>query len=470
MTGQPRLGIVTQFTYGLGSLSFGIGAAIMSAGLLQLYFNQVLGLPAVWVGAAIMASIVVDAVIDPLIRRYSDNLKGLFGRRHTLMYASAIPSALAFWAVWHMPAGLSQPMMLAFMVASLIVARVAISFYEIPSVALAPELTANTHERTTLFAWRWFFVILGTGTFTLVVYRGFLAENASNPLGILNAARYGEAGTVAAALIGITIIVSTLATHHRVKYLHVPPPVERKPLREVLSECRAAVADRQLLLILAAGALLSLAQGTRDGLSSYEFLHFWGLKPQALGIIIGAAGLAAFIALPLARPLSERVGKRRTMVSLYIVWIAMTAIPPALKFAGLFPTAGSPALLPVMTGIFLVSVTCALTATIILSSMLTDAMDAVSARTGLRAEGLTFAVFGVLSKWAVGGGAFVAGAIVSIVGFPTRAIPGTVDPAIVNNLVILHIPFSVAVNAIAIYLLFRLAPPQVASPPEPARS
>lgn len=470
MTDQPRLGLVTQFTYGLGSLSFGIGAAIMSAGLLQLYFNQVLGLPAVWVGAAIMASIVVDAVIDPLIGRFSDGLKGVFGRRHTLMYAAAVPSALAFWAVWHMPAGLSQPMMLAFMVASLIVARVAISFYEIPSIALAPELTSNTHERTTLFAWRWFFVILGTGAFTLVVYRGFLAENASNPLGVLNAERYGEAGTLAAGLIGVAILVSTLATHHRIKHLHVPPKGERRSLRETLSECRAAVADRQLLLILAAGTLLGLAQGTRDGLSSYEFLHFWGLKPQDLGIIIGAAGLAAFIALPLARPLSERLGKRRTMVSLYLVWIAMTAVPPALKFAGLFPGADSPALVPTMTGIFLVSVTCALTATIILSSMLTDAMDVIATRTGLRAEGLTFAVFGVLTKWAVGGGAFVAGAIVSIVGFPVRAIPGTVDPAIVSNMVILHIPFSVALSVGAIYLLSRLAPPQVASAPEPVRS
>lgn len=467
MIDQPRLGFVTKVTYGLGSLSFGVGAAIMSAGLLQLYFNQVLGLPAVWVGAAIMASIVIDAVIDPLIGRYSDGLKGRFGRRHTLMYAAAIPSALAFWVVWHMPSGLSQPMMLGFMVASLIAARVAISFYEIPSIALAPELATNTHDRTTLFAWRWFFVILGTGAFGLTVYRGFLAETAANPTGVLNAARYGEAGTLAAVVIGITILVSTLATHHRIKYLHVPPKAERQSLREALAECRAAVSDRQLLLILGAGTLMSLAQGTRDGLSSYEFLHFWGMKPQDLGVIVGAAGLAAVIALPVARPLSERIGKRRAMVWLYLAWIAMTAVPPALKFAGLFPGPGSPALLPVMTGVFLVSVACALTATIILSSMLTDAMDTVARRTGLRAEGLTFAVFGVLTKWAVGGGAFVAGAIVSVVGFPVRAVPGAVDPAIVNNLVLLHIPFAVALNLAAIFLLSRLALPAAAKAPAP---
>jgi Na+/melibiose symporter-like transporter len=467
MTDQPRLGFVTQLTYGLGSLSMGVGATIMSAGLLQLYFNQVLGLPAIWVGAAIMASIVVDAVIDPLIGRFSDGLKGIFGRRHTLMYASAIPSALAFWVVWHMPAGLTQPMMLGFMVASLLVARIAISFYEIPSIALAPELATYTHDRTTLLAWRWFFVIVGSMGFALVVYRVFLAQDAGNPTGMLNAARYAQAGTLAAVVIGITILISTLATHHRIKYLHVPAKAERKSVREVLGECRAALADRQMLLILGAGTLMSLAQGTNDGLSSYEFLHFWGMKPQALGVIVGAAGLAAFIALPVARPLSERLGKRRAMVTVFLIWLAATAIPPALKFAGLFPGADSPALLPLMTGIFLVAVACGLTGAIITGSMLTDAMDGVAARSGLRAEGLTFAVLGVLSKWAIGGGAFVAGAIVSIVGFPVRAVPGTVDPAIVNNLVILHIPFAVVLDLIAIWLLQQLALPDAAATPAP---
>ena len=43
------------------------------------------------------------------------------------------------------------------------------------------------------------------------------------------------------------------------------------------------------------------------------------------------------------------------------VWLAMTAIPPALKFAGLFPGADSPALLPVMIVILLVATVSSLT-------------------------------------------------------------------------------------------------------------
>jgi hypothetical protein len=67
-----------------------------------------------------------------------------------------------------------------------------------------------------------------------------------------------------------------------------------------------------MLLILGAGTLMSLAQGTNDGLSSYEFLHFWGNEaPGPSGSSWRRPGWPAFIALPRGRPLSERLGKRR---------------------------------------------------------------------------------------------------------------------------------------------------------------
>ena len=452
---QAKVGIVTQVSYGLGSFASGISATIMAGGLLQIYFNQVLGLPAVWVGAVIMASIVVDAVIDPLIGRFSDRLRSPLGRRHTLMYASAIPTALAVWVVWHAPQGLAPPALLAFMGVSLLAARIAGSFYDIPSTALAPELSSDPHERTSLFAWRWLFLILGLGAATVVVYQVYLRQDASTPLGMLNAERYAQAGTVAALAVCAAILISTAATHHRIRRLHVPP-AQKSTLRETLADCREILADRQLLLIMGAGLLMGLAKGVEDGLSGYEGLHFWGLKPQIVGLLVGAAILAAVVALPLARPLGQALGKRRAMIWLFLVWIVSGAAPVALRFAGLFPANGSPALVPVLTVGFVISATCALTAVIILSSMISDAVDGVAARTGQRSEGLIFAVFGVLSKWAAGGGAFVAGAIISVVAFPARAIPGTVDPAIVNHMVLLHIPAGVALNLGAIFLLNRL--------------
>lgn len=70
---------------------------------LMPFFNQVVGLPAPWVGAAIMISLMLDALCDPLIGQWSDHLESRRGRRHPFLYASAVPVALAFYLLWNPP-------------------------------------------------------------------------------------------------------------------------------------------------------------------------------------------------------------------------------------------------------------------------------------------------------------------------------------------------------------------------------
>ena len=50
----PHLGTGVRAAYGFGSIAYGIAGTVLSGTVLQLYFNQVIGLPAAWVGAAIM--------------------------------------------------------------------------------------------------------------------------------------------------------------------------------------------------------------------------------------------------------------------------------------------------------------------------------------------------------------------------------------------------------------------------------
>ena len=451
----PPLKLPTKISYGLGTVAFGISGAVLAGDILQLYFNQVLGLPALWVGTAIMLSIVVDAVVDPLIGRWSDQLRSPLGRRHTLMYAAAIPSALGFWLVFNPPQGLSPPMLMAFMVGAILFARIAISFYEIPSTALAPELATTPLERTSLFAWRMFFLIGGAGAFLMVLYSVFLRQDAANPEGVLNPERYAQFGTVAAIGILVAVLISTAATHSRIKYLHRPPP-STPSIRETFREAREVLGNRQLLTVMSAAVLMSLAGGASTGLGAYFNLHYWGLPPEIIGVIVGAASVAAVLALFLAAPAARLFGKVRALTVLYLAWLATAVFPPLLRTLGAFPANGDPLLLPILTVNFTLGVTCLLTATIIAISFIADIVAAEAERKGLRSEGLTFAVYGVADKCAKGGGAFVAGAFLTLVNFPVRAVPGTVDPQIVNNLVFLFMPFATVLNLAAIFLLSRL--------------
>jgi glycoside/pentoside/hexuronide:cation symporter, GPH family len=157
---RPHLTLGTNLLCGVGSVAFGVHIAALSS-LLMLFFNQVVDLPAAWVGAAMMVTLMFDAICDPLIGEWSDHSRSRWGRRHPFMYASAVPIAFAFYFLWNPPHGWSNQSLFIYLVALLVTVRLLLSFYEIPSIALAPELTLDYDQRTGLMSSRFFFRNIG---------------------------------------------------------------------------------------------------------------------------------------------------------------------------------------------------------------------------------------------------------------------------------------------------------------------
>ena len=103
-SGAAPLGVRSKMFYGVGSVAFGVATLGLSSAVLQPYLNRVIGLPALWVGAAIMATLILDALIDPTIGQWSDKLRTRWGRRHPLMYASVPLVAASCIAFCNSPA------------------------------------------------------------------------------------------------------------------------------------------------------------------------------------------------------------------------------------------------------------------------------------------------------------------------------------------------------------------------------
>jgi glycoside/pentoside/hexuronide:cation symporter, GPH family len=450
----PPLPLGLKVSYGFGSLAFGMGGFILLPGILTLYFNQVIGLPAVWVGAAIMAVVVVDAFTDPLIGRFSDRLRSPFGRRHTLMYAAALPAALGFYFMWHAPGGLAPAGLLAFMIAMLVFVNVSISFYEIPSLALAPELAPDYEQRTSLIAFRWLFAIVGSSVANFILYQVFLRQDAANPLGVLNRERYADFGLAISIAIFAVILLSTAATHRRIRHLHVPP-ADRVTLKETLGEVRRALTHWPLTTLVLTGFFMGLGAGTTFGLSTYISLHFWGLKPQELSFFAFGGLFASAVALWAGPKLAATFGKKPAMVGLYLAWLLTAVGLISLRLVGVMPPNGTALLFYLVLGNFTLGLTLALCCHIILGSAIADTIDDLAVRTGARSEGLLFAAYSVLDKCANGGGAFVAGAILSFVAFPTHASPGTVPWEVLRNMALTNLPIVIVFNLISIYCLSR---------------
>ena len=144
----------TKIFYGLGSVAFGVKDNGFQTILLPFY-NLVLHLPAQLVGLAIFIALLFDAFLDPIVGQISDNLHTRWGRRHPLMYLSALPVAVSYLLLWNPPA-LSQGALFVYLILVAILVRTFITFYEIPSSALSAELTQDYDQRTSLLSYRYF--------------------------------------------------------------------------------------------------------------------------------------------------------------------------------------------------------------------------------------------------------------------------------------------------------------------------
>ncbi|MEC7934312.1 MAG: MFS transporter, partial [Pseudomonadota bacterium] len=102
----PPLSLKTRYGYASGAIANGVKNVSFSA-YLMFFYNQVVGVPAAIVSAALAATLLIDALIDPFLGRWSDVARTRWGRRHPFIYAALVPTPLFFLLVWLPPATLS---------------------------------------------------------------------------------------------------------------------------------------------------------------------------------------------------------------------------------------------------------------------------------------------------------------------------------------------------------------------------
>ncbi len=449
-----RLATPTMLAYGFGAVAYGVKDFGFLTFLL-LFYNQVIGLPAEQVGFVIMCALLVDAVIDPLIGFLSDHTRSRWGRRHPWMYAAPIPIALGWLLLWNPPA-LSHNAMLAWVFATAVIVRTAVSAYEVPSQALSPELTADYDERTRIMAYRYLFGWGGGMVMMIVAYGWFLAARPGQELGPLSRGGYPGFAIGGAIAIVVAILVSALGTHHEIKRLP-RAEIARKPRAESLRDFRETIGNRAFLTLMGAGLCYYSAQGISFSLSQYLYSHVWRLSGSdytILALVLLAGAALAFVVAP---RVARRTGKPTAAMGFMAGAATLISLPYLLRLAGLFPVPGDRLLVPVLFAIFLANTVCSVSSTILGASMMADVVEDSEAQTGRRSEGVFFAGSFFVQKCTSGLGIFGSGLILLAANFPTGAVPGTVPATTLDRLTILFVAMYLGLG-FAAALLYRRFP------------
>jgi GPH family glycoside/pentoside/hexuronide:cation symporter len=448
----PPLPFPTKVLYASGAAANLIKARGIST-FLMLFYNQVVGLEPAVVSTAIFIALVFDAFVDPTIGQWSDNVNSRLGRRHPFMYVAAIPVSVAFFLLWNPPAAFGEQQIFVWMLACLLAVRLFDTFFELPSLALLPELTRDYQERTRIIALRQLFGVVGALGMTLLAYQVFLRESPDGTGGVLSRDGYFGYALCAALLIFFFILASTAGTHNRIPYL-AKPPTRKVTFAGMAKEVGATLNNRSFIVLTLSGMFMYVALGTRGGLELYFSLYFWGFNQDQLSILATAGIIASFLGVVIAPIVSAKLGKKKGAIICFTLAVITGLGPVGLRVLGLMPPNGSDLLFWIMFADMIVNASLAITNGVMLSSMIADVVEDSEVKTGRRSEGLLNSADNLFKKIVSGVGVLISGAVLTFIAFPTGAERTEVPTEVLRNLGMIYVPVQGSFYAIAILCIF----------------
>ncbi|MEM7016417.1 MAG: MFS transporter [Pseudomonadota bacterium] len=404
--------------------------------LLLLYYTQILGVSATATSMVLATALIIDAITDPLVGAYSDNLKTRLGRRHPLMYVAALPLGLMMYLLFSPPEGLSHNGLVAWLFGVTVILHLSFTFFVVPWNALAAEFTDDYVERTSIIAFRHLVGWIGGVIFGFSILSIVFAATEEYPVGQLNPANFEPFGMIAGSLTVIWCLFTTHMTRKEVPYLLQPRQSVSAGLRGMLRQCFAALQSPNYRLIIVGYLTFIGIAGITGVFDSFMNTFFWGLAAEDLRwltfTIIGAISAIASASLLQARFLKQHL----LLTCLFSVMV-LSMLKVTFRLIGWLPENGDPMLIVFLVAQDTLIVYCMTVGGIMFASMIADLVDEQEIRTGMRQEGVFSSVLGFASKASSSLGLIIGGLMLDhFIHFPRGEQPGEIDPDILFRLAI----------------------------------
>lgn len=420
-----KLSFSTKLYQGIGAIPDTVKNWVFNTFVL-LFYNQVLGVDAVSVSIALAIAIVFDAITDPLVASYSDNLSSRWGRRHPLMLLSSLPLGAALFAVFVPPAGLSHAGLFVWLLSFTVLTRGLMTLFFVPWAAIAAELSDDYVERTSVMSYR-FAVGWTVGvSFPFFVFTVLMPGTEAQPVGQLNPEGYPWMALSAGLLLTIGALLTTLLTRREIPYLrqHAGTAAAFR-FSTAVTELWQALQNRQFALVFVVVLLSAAIGGTTANIGVYMTTFFWGLTTEDLRWFPLAA-IGAIAAFPFVAAVQRRWDKKHILLACATISLLDGIALVNLRFLDVLPENGDPALLVILVGMSAFGAAVAVIQGILGASVVADILDDHELRTGFRQEAMFNAALSFSGKAVSGVGIILGGIIIELVRLPTQASPAEV--------------------------------------------
>ena len=442
-----------RLLYSSGVVNYALKDAAFGVFVL-FYYKQVLGLSGTLTGAAIALSVVWDAISDPLVGAWSDKLRSRWGRRHPFMFASVIPLALSFVAIFWPPESVldSQLPLFYWLLASVLLLRTALTFFMVPFLALGAEISTDYHERTLLANARtnlgWFIGVLVPATSLAVV---FTSEGATDGRFIIG--NYQFYGLLSAAGVIIASIICIKGTE---PYIPTLPRSTGIPGASMWRDITNTFRNRNFRYIVVLETALGGMSGIISTLLMVTYTYFWELSTATISLMFAGPHLLAVLLVTSSSGwLHKRLEKQQLLrLSCLLGALNLLWLTP-LKLLDWLPDNNS-----LVLGLIFLNYTLNTVFTILRTvsnhSLLADIADEQDLATGQRQEGVMFAAAFFAAKFISGFGYLVAGPFLDLIGLEAGMQPGEAPYSVILGLGLIMGPGLALILLIPAWMAFKL--------------
>jgi glycoside/pentoside/hexuronide:cation symporter, GPH family len=409
---KPSFGVKLAYAFGQMIES---GYLVVS-GFVFFYYTAVLGVSGTLVGVALAISMCLDALMDPLIGSFSDNVRSKLGRRLPLMLAAGPLVVLTLGMLFAPPVGLAPLLLFTWLVFAKMTLRASASLYNLPYAALGAEMTDGYVERGSVVAYRAVAGIIIGILITGLAYGYFFAGKGGLQIRDHYAAFGWSVGLMMFA--GAAICCAGVWRYARGLSQPTTPPA---PLLAGLFRALPEVFRNASFRTLFVSALMFwVAAGIKGAFDNYAYVFVFKVPPQSIQFISYAYFGGILAGVPAARLLLARLDKKTLILAGLGLVMTGFMVLQTLRATGVFTPTGVEAIPWLCGNSAVIGIGLGLLS-VAYPAMMADAADEHEVMFGTRREGLYFAGLGFASKAAAGLGQMAAGFALDALHFPKSA-------------------------------------------------
>lgn len=408
---------------------------LLSSSWLLKFYTDVMGLDAYIVGLVMAVARIIDAFTDVTMGRICDKSKMTpAGKFKPWLRRMCGPVAIASFLIYQSAfADWSEPAKIAWLTVTYILwGSIFYTSVNIPYGSMASAISPEAGDRQSLSTFRSIGgvlagVIIGAG----IPLFAFTNDAAGNP--ILDGGKF----TIAAGIFSIGAVICYLLCYYLTTERVKTEPIVREDGKKdtVIDLFKRAFTNRSLISIIAASIVMLLAQLTMQQMANYVYPNFYrNTTAQSASTIFMMGGM--FIAGAFAKPLAAKFGKAEVAVFSNILAVGVNIILFIIRPANAWVYAGFQFVSWLGLGMF----------TMVSWALITDVIDDMEVKNGIREDGSVYALYSWARKLGQAASSSLTGVLLSIIGYTEAT---AFEPAVTEGV----FNISVIVPAIGFALL-----------------